>query len=173
MKDTNTPLLSVAELEALIQVWGGKPNQSFDKMFPIKFWFVMSVATGYCVWLLFSPDRVAMMMATEPAEIARLSRFLYFRGWFLLIMIISAIYFYSKDKYIAIYSSFCFMLGSMNLVFDLFNVYGANLSRPTPELTILLIIRVAALCTMYSIVRHSGRVPEVKDRFNVFLPFRR
>jgi hypothetical protein len=173
MKESNTPLLSVAELEALFQVWGGKPNQSFDKMFPIKFWFVMSVAMGYCVWLLFSPDRVAMMMATEPAEIARLSRFLYFRGWFLLIMIISTIYLYSKDKYIAIYSSFCFMLGSMNLVFDLFNVYGANLSRPTPELTILLIIRVAALCTMYSIVRHSGRVPEVSDRFNVFLPFRR
>ena len=173
MKDTNTPLLSVAELEALIQVWGGKSNLSVDRIFPIKFWFVVSVAAGYCVWLLFAPDKVAMMMATEPIEIARLSRFLYFRGWFLLVMIILTMYFFVKDKYIALYSSACFMLGSMNLVFDLFNVYGANLSRPTPELTILLIIRVAALGAMYSIVRHSGRVPEVKDRFNVSLPFRR
>lgn len=173
MKDTNTPLLSVAELEALIQAWSGKPNQSVDKLFPIKFWFVISVAAGYCVWLLFAPDKVALMMATEPVEIARLSRFLYFRGWFLLVMIILSLYVYSQDKFIAIYSSSCLMLSSLNLVFDLFNVYGANLSRPTPELTVLLIIRVAAVAMMYSIVRHSGRVPEVKDRFNVGLPFKR
>jgi hypothetical protein len=61
----------------------------------------------------------------------------------------------------------------MNFVFDLFNVYGGSLSRPTPELTILLIIRIAALVVMYSIVRHSGRVPEVKDRFNIGFTFRR
>lgn len=174
MKDTNPPLLTVAELEALLQVWGGgKSNLSVDKIFPVKFWFVLSVAIGYCVWLLFAPEKVATMLATEPAEIARLSRFLYFRGWFLLLMIITTFYLYYRNSYIAIFSSFCFMLAGMNFVFDLFNVYGGSLSRPTPELTILLIIRIAALIVMYSIVRHSGRVPEVKDRFNIGFTFRR
>jgi hypothetical protein len=173
MKDTNTPLLTVAELEALLQVWGGRTNQSVDKIFPVKFWFVLAVAMGYCGWLLFAPGTVATMLATEPAEILRLSRFLYFRGWFLLLMVIMTLYFFYKNKYIAIFSSFCFMLGCMNFVFDLFNIYGGNLSRPTPGLTILLIIRIAALGAMYSIVRHSGRVPEVKDRFNIGFTFRR
>ena len=54
MKDTNPPLLTVAELEALLQVWGGRANQSVDRIFPIKLWFVLSVAVGYCGWLLFA-----------------------------------------------------------------------------------------------------------------------
>lgn len=82
------PIVSAAELDALIQDWGSMPNQTVDRFFPLRFWFVTLITVFYCVYLLFWTDTVAQRMTSDPAEVVRMGRFLYFRGWFLLVVIV-------------------------------------------------------------------------------------
>ncbi len=74
------PLVSAAELEALIHGWGSKTQaKSVDKFFALRYWFVCLVAASYAIALLFSPGKVAQTLSVHPVEIARITNFLYFR----------------------------------------------------------------------------------------------
>lgn len=168
----NKQLVSAAELDALIQDWGSVPNQSVDKFFPIRFWFVFLIALGYAVWLLFAPEVVAKTLSIEPIEIARLSIFLYFRGWFLVMVLCLAFYVYLKNRYLGIAFSVILLLGSVNFVFDLFNIYAEKLAQPTSRLTLFMLLRITALWFVYLCIKNVSRIPQVKDRFNILLPFK-
>jgi hypothetical protein len=64
-------------------------------------------------------------------------------------------------------------MGSVNFVFDLFNVYAEILANPTPKTTIALIARLLALWFVFLCVGNAGRLPAMKDRLNIMLPFKR
>ena len=102
-----------------------------------------------------------------------MGRFLYFRGWFLLIVMSLGLYSYLRDWLPGIVFSAIFLMGCVNLVFDMFNVYAEVLANPTPRLTLMLIIRLIGLWFTYLTVKNSSRLPDVKDRFNIMLPFKR
>jgi len=127
----------------------------------------------YVIWILFNSNNLAARLATEPVEIVRISKFLYFRGWFLGVVLSVGIYAYWKNYYPAIILSCIFLVGSINFVFDLFNVYAEVLANPTPIVTIGLMTRFIALWFVYLSVTNSSRLPDVKDRFNIMLPFKR
>lgn len=167
------PIVSAAELDALIQGWGSMSNQSVDRFFPLRFWFVTLITVFYCVYLLFWTDAVAQRMTSDPAEVVRMGRFLYFRGWFLLVVIVLGLYAYLRNWYTAIVFSALFLLGCVNLVFDMFNVYAEVIARPTPRVTIMLMLRLTALWFIYLSVKNVSRMPDVKDRMNVLLIFKR
>jgi len=169
----NNQLLSAAELEALIQDWGSTPNQSIDKFFPIRTWYLIGTSLFYVIWILFNSHEVAARLAVEPVEILRISKFLYFRGWFLGVVVCIGLYAYWKNFYPALILSCIFLVGSINFIFDLFNVYAEVLADPTPIVTVGLITRFMALWFVYLSVTNSSRLPDVKDRFNILLPFRR
>ena len=173
MSDKEKPLVSAAELEALIQDWGTVPNQSVDRFFPVRFWFLLAIAASYAFWLLFAPDAVARSLSSEPVEIARLSKFLYFRAWFLIFMLSLGLYAYLKNRYLGIIFSVILLIGRVNFVFDLFNVYAERLAQPTPRLTLLMLLRIVALWFVYLSVKNVSRLPPLKDRFNILLPFKR
>ena len=86
--EPNKPLVTAAELEALIQDWGAVSPTVVDPFFPLRFWFLLGIATFYAGWLLFAPDFLAHTLSKDPSEITRLNNFLYFRGWFLTVMIV-------------------------------------------------------------------------------------
>ena len=80
------PLVSATELEALIHGWGTNTQaKNMDKFFALRYWFVCFVAGCYAIALLFFPGKVAQNLSIHPVEIARITNFLYFRGWFLVI----------------------------------------------------------------------------------------
>ena len=172
MKETK-PLVTASELEALIQDWGAVPHQPVDKFFPLRFWYLFVIASAYCVWLLFWTDAAVQRMTTDPTEMVRMSRFLYFRGWFLLTVLLIGTYSYFKNWYPAIVFSALFLLSCVNFIFDLFNVYAEVIAHPTPRTTLMLILRLLGLWFVYLTVKNSSRLPEVRDRMNLMLLFRK
>lgn len=171
--EPNKPLVTAAELEALIQDWGAQPHPSVDRFFPLRFWYLCGIALLYAGWLLFASDVLAQTLSKDPTEIARLSNFLYFRGWFLAVMVVLGVYAYYKNWYLGLIFSAMLLVGSVNFVFDLFNVYAERLSQPTPRLTLMMILRLTALWFMYLSVKNISRLPPGLDRFNLLLPFKR
>lgn len=169
----NKPLVSAAELDALIQGWGATPNQSVDKFFPLRFWYLSLLALAYCSWLLFWTDTAVQRMTTDPAEMVRMGRFLYFRGWFIALILIAGLYAYFYSWYPAIVFGALFLLACVNFVFDLFNVYANVIAHPTPRTTLMLIVRLTGLWFVYLNIKNSSRLPEIQDRMNLFLPFKR
>lgn len=174
MVDKQKPLVSAAELDALIMSWGENPTAPpIDKYFPLRFWFLAPLTLFYGFWLLFFTEQVAHLMTSDPSELIRMGRFLYFRGWFLTAVFIIGVYSYLKNWYMGIVFASLFLVGCVNLVFDLFNIYAEVLSNPTPRVTLMLIARIAGLWFTFLSLKNSSRIPELKDRFNPLLPFRK
>lgn len=173
MSDDQKPLVSAAELDALIQGWGAIPNQPIDKFFPLRFWFVVLIAGAYALRLLFFPEAVAARLSSEALEVARLGKFLYFRGWFLVLAMCLATYAYVKNWYLGIIFFCVLLIGGVNFIFDLFNIYAEQLSKPGPMLTLLLLMRLMILWMVYTSLKNVSRLPQGKDRVNIFLPFKR
>ncbi|WP_353485231.1 hypothetical protein [Haliscomenobacter sp.] len=162
-----------AELEALIQGWGASPEKSIDQFYPLRFWYIFFLALFYSIWLLFANDSAVQRMTTDATDSVRMGRFLYFRGWFILCIIVLGSYAYFKNWYPAIVMSALFLMACVNLVFDLFNVYAAALSQPTPQLTLMILARIIAITFLYLCVKNSSRLPNLGDRANLLLIFKR
>ena len=172
MSDRNAPLVSAAELEALIANLGADSDASTDTWTPLRFWYLGLLVAGYVVALLLAPHLLAQNLSTDPQEVIRLARFLYFRGWFLFVVFGMGAYSYLRGWYTAIVFSSFLLLGLVNLLFDLFTVYPEKLANPTPSFTVLMVLRLLAVWCVYLTVRNASRLPDVKDRANILLPFR-
>lgn len=173
MSDRNAPLVSAAELEALIANLGANSGATTDTWTPLRLWYLGLLVAGYVVALLLVPHLLAQNLSTDPQEVMRLERFLYFRGWFLLIVFGIGLYSYLRDWYTAIVFSAFLVLGLVNLLFDLFTVYPERLANPTPSFTVLMGLRLLAVWCVYLTVRNASRLPDVQDRANILLPFKR
>jgi hypothetical protein len=172
MKETK-PLVSTEELEALIQGWGAMPSQSVDKFFPARFFYAFLVIFVTALWLLFNSASVAQTLSTDTLNQARLQHFLYFRGWFLLGVLTLGAYSYFRNWYPAIIFSAFLLIGLTNLISDLFTVYPERLASPNPFFTTFLLVRITLLWVLYIAVKNASRLPDAKDRANLFLPFKR
>jgi hypothetical protein len=112
-------------------------------------------------------------MTSDPSEIIRMSQFLYFRGWFILIAIIVGLYSYINNWYLGITFLSMFLVGCVNFTFDLFNIYAEVLNNPSPRITAMFTLRIIGLWFIFLTFKNSSRIPELKDRFNPLLPFRK
>lgn len=171
--NSNNPLVSAAELEALIKNWGSIPGKSVDKFFPLRSWYLFVIALIYAVWLLFGAESAAQHMTSNAFDADRMVRFLYFRGWFIVVLMIFGCYSYVKNWYPSIVLSCIFLVASVNLVFDMFNVYAAVIAHPSPRITLMLFLRMIALWFLYLGVKNSSRLPDVSDRLNLMLLLKR
>jgi hypothetical protein len=161
--------ISAAELEALIQGWGSNSEKSVDRFFPLRFWYIISLALFYSMWLLFANESAVQRMTTDAGDAVRMGHFLYFRGWFILGIVALGFFAYLKNWYPAIVFSCLFLMACMNFVFDLFNVYAAAISQPTPQLTLMILARFVVIWFLYLSVKNSSRPPDLKDRLNLLL----
>lgn len=173
MTNSTKPRVTAEELEALIKDWGAGPVRTVDKFFPFRFWYLFILCILYAGWLLFGTDSAVQRMTVEPAEVVRMGRFLYFRGWFIVGILVFGCYCYIRNWYPAIVLSAIFVAASVNLVFDMFNVYAGALARPTPQFTVMLIARLTALWFLFLSAKNSSRLPDVRDRLNIMILFRR
>jgi hypothetical protein len=170
--EDHKPRAIVSELESLIQSWGAVPWQSVDRFFPIRFCCQLCLILGAGFWLIFDAHEIAQTLTKDPQNLPRLEKFLFFRGWFLLLVLAIGAYSYLKNWYPAtVYSAFL-LIGLTNLVFDLFTVYPERLASPNPFFTLFLLVRLTMLWSVFLAVKNASRLPQAKDRINIFLPFR-
>lgn len=54
----------------------------------------------------------------------------------------------------------------------LFTVYPERLASPNPFFTLFLLVRLTMLWSVFLAVKNASRLPQAKDRINIFLPFR-
>lgn len=168
------PLVSAAELEALIHGWGSSTQtKNVDKLFAFRYWFACFVAGFYAIALLFFPGKLAQNLSVHELEIARITNFLYFRGWFLVIALTFVTFCYIKNWYFGIVLCAVALVASINLVFDLFNVYAEKLTDPSPRLTFFLLIRLLCLSFVFISIKNISRMPVGEGRFSIFAPFKK
>lgn len=173
--DMNKPrenLVSAQELDALISNWGRDPTKGPDLWSAWRFWYMVLVSSTYVFVLIFNPHRVAEGLSTDPAEVIRLTRFLYFRGWFLMCAVSLGFYAYLRGWYTAMVFAALALMGSVNLLFDLFTVYPEKLANPTASFNLLMLVRLTALLFLFIGVKNASRLPTGKDRINLLLPFK-
>lgn len=173
MSENNKPLVSAAELEALITGWRQTDTPSVDRFFPMRFWFLATVVLIYAVALLLYPHVIAARLTSEPLLAHQMANFLYFRGWFLTGVLSIGFYAYFRNWYPGIVFGAFTLVGGINLVFDLFTVYPERLANPDLPFTLLMLIRLLALSMVYVCMRHAGCLPDAKDRWNVLLPWKK
>lgn len=166
-------LITVAELDALIANWGSDENADVDKFYTARLTFNVLVMLPFAIALLFYSTEIAQNLSSDPNYVDRVEHYLYFRGWFILLIIAIGAYSYLRSWYTAIYFSFCLVVASVNFVSDLFILFPEHLAHPTPYTTLSLIVRLILILVMYISVKNASRMPDAKDRLNPFLMFKR
>jgi hypothetical protein len=172
MKENNQ-LVTLQDLNDLIGALGKKAHHQIDNFYPLRFWYIVIIAFFYAFNLLLTPGEVASRLAIEPVEIARLTKYIYFRGWFIIIITAIAAYAYLRDRYFNIIIFCMFLIGSMNFIFDFFTVYYGQIGTPTNLLTAIIMLRLSVILVVFVSIKNLSRIPEKKDRLNLLLPFRK
>ena len=171
--DKNKPLVSAAELEALIEGWGNSNSKEVDKFFPLRTLFVALVAGSYAIAMLFFSADLAKNLSVHQLEIERITGYIYFRGWFLIFALSFALTCYYKNWYFGIVLCGLLLIGCVNLLSDFYNIYREKLSQPTPAFTFLLILRFICYSMVFINIKNLSRIPSAGDRWNIFLAFQK
>ena len=169
----NKPVVTLQELNDLIGDLGRRTHYQIDSFYPLRFWFLVAVAFIYAFNLLSTPVEIASRLAIEPVEITRLSKYIYFRGWFVTTVTVIATYAYLSDWYFNIVIFSMLLISSMNFIFDFFTVYYGQIGTPSDLLTAILMLRLFVLLLLFVNIKNLSRIPEKKDRMNLLLPFRK
>ena len=140
--------------------------------FPLRVWYLLIITALFATALLLSAPRLSVFLSQESAWVERLTRFLYFRGWFVVGATILGLWAYTTGWQLRRIFGLLTVIGAVNLVSDLFIVYPERLSQPTFGLAFQLVLRLLAIAALYACYRNAERVPERQDRFNLWLPFR-
>ncbi|OYU13647.1 MAG: hypothetical protein CFE38_01205 [Comamonadaceae bacterium PBBC1] len=169
----NKPFVTLQDLNDLIEGLGKRSDYQVDNFFPLRFWFLVTVAFIYAFNLLLTLGEIAARLAVEPVEVARLEKYIYFRGWFIIFVTVTATYAYLSDWYFNIIIFCMFLIGSMNFLFDFFTVYYGQIGTPTNLLTAIIMLRLTVMFVVFVSIKNLSRIPEKKDRMNLLLPFRK
>lgn len=161
------------ELDALASNSGRDTNNSIDKWAPWRFWFVFCVMGAFAIWLLTSPAQIAETLTFLPAEITKLSAYLYFRGWFLVSAITLGAYAYIKNWHTGLVLGGLTALSVVNTMFDMFTIFPDLLAKRSPFFTAIIVIRVSVMILVISLVVNRHRLPTGRDRLNLLLPFKK
>ena len=165
-------IITAKELDELIKDWGVSSPDRIDKFFPVRFWALTAIVAIFAYRLLFDTENTARFLSSDPLEVKRLMSFLYFRGWFILVMTGIYLYSYLKSRYYGITSFAVLLLVIVNFAFDLVSVYHDLLDKPPRQLTLLIMIRLIAMFCLYLNLTHYQNLPAPRDRLNMLLPFR-
>jgi hypothetical protein len=144
-----------------------------DPFFPLRFWFVGLIVIGYGVYLLFWTKEIASNSLPAGYDSRQLMDYLYFRGWFLLMVFFVYAMAYIKGKFIGLISFVLLCIGCLNFVLDLFSIFEYQLKNPTPRLVLLHLVRLTCLWMLFLNIKNLSRIPAGTQRFDVLLPFRR
>ena len=166
------PVVTASELDALL----AKPNPGgvkIDAYFPLRLWIVVVVSGLWFIRLTVFTNEAATELFTNPAVRDYMTPALYFRAWVLFAFIAAGIWSYVHSKYHAITFGLLLMASVFNLVFDLSIFYAERLTVQDPKTTMFILVRVILSYMLYVSMRNSYRMPKGRDKWNIFLPFKK
>jgi hypothetical protein len=166
---SRAPLVSAAELDALLRGRHGDRTRTVDVFLPLRLWILLIFVSIAAVRLLFFTEDVAALFAKNHDAAADLAPYLYFRGWYLVVVTLIGVWSYTRSWYTGLVFGGLLLSSSVNFLFDAFSVYSFILTHPTPGSTAMLLIRVLLVILGVQCFRASGRLPEPKDRWNPLL----
>lgn len=169
MKHTPESLISEAELQALMT---HQPRGRVDVYYPLRVWFLLFTCAIYAVALIFTSHHTAHVLATDHSLVDRLSLYLLFRGWFVVFATLFGLWAYARAWQVQTVFWGLFLVGTVNLISDLFIVYPERFSHPTAAFVVLFLMRLLALLALFYCAKNTQRIPDASQRFNLFLPLR-
>lgn len=169
----NRPLVSADELEALLSGTASGRASKVDVYFPLRMYFLVLVIGSWVVRLLFFTDEVSVQLTQSAEAAAKLVPYLYFRGWFLVLILCLGIYSYTHNWYPALVSGGLFLSATVNFLFDGFTVYAEALAHPSGKVTFFLLLRFLTMAVIFLQMRNAGRIPPKHERWNLLLAWKK
>lgn len=172
MSPPTHPLITPEEWQALQPECPPSARDDVDVWFPLRVWFLLIITSVFASALLLSAPRMSVFLAREPVLVEMLTRFLYFRGWFMVASTAIGVWAYINAWQLPRVFGLLTVISVVNLVSDFFIVYPERLMNPTVGFVVQLAVRFLAMAALYACYRNARQVPERQDRFNILLPFR-
>jgi hypothetical protein len=166
------PLVTAQELEALLS----KPmadTHAVDPYFPLRLAILTFFSAIWFLRLTLFTSEVANDLFSNPAIRDYMMPALYFRAWILFIFISVGVWSYKNGKYPAILFGLLFVASLFNLMFDVTIFYAEKLAEQDFRITLVIMGRLLITYILYISMRRAHRIPVGRDKWNVFLPFKK
>jgi hypothetical protein len=166
------PLVTAQELEALLS----KPvdnTQSVDPYFPLRLAILSLFSVIWFLRLTLFTNEVATDLFSNLDVRNYMMPALYFRAWILFVFMTLGVWSYKNGKYPAILFGLLFVATIFNLVFDVTVFYAEKLGQRDVRITFVIIGRLVISYILYISMRRAHRIPLGRDKWNVFLPFKK
>jgi hypothetical protein len=170
---TQRHLLTAEEIAALSDDWRRRFGGPWvDQYFPLRIWLLAASIGGYVLTVLWRHEAVALQIANGAGgDMGFAYLYLGFRVVGALALTSWYVYAYARNRYFALTALVAWLLGLIQLVFDLFFAYAPALANPTPELTLSILARVAMLWLLFLNIAHARGLPPPYQRFDAWLPW--
>jgi hypothetical protein len=169
----STPLVSADELEALLSGAGTERTSKVDVYFPLRMFFLSLIIGSWIIRLLFFTDGLAAQLTQSAETAAKLIPYLYFRGWFLVVILCVGLYSYNNNWYPALVGGGLLLSSTVNFLFDGFSVYAEALGNPSGKVTFFLLLRFFAMYLLFLQFRNAARIPLKHERWNLLLAWKK
>ena len=162
-------LISPAEMQALM---GQERRGMTDIYYPLRVWYLIGTCALYAVGLIFSSHHMAQLLASDHTLVDRLSVYLLFRGWFVVVATLFGVWAYARAWRAKPVFWGLWLISLANLSSDLFIVYPERLANPTWGFAFLFMLRLLAIMALFYCAKNVHRLPSAQERFNLLLPLR-
>lgn len=175
MPPPSHPIVSAAELEALISGWGRQGTDDVDRFYPLRMAFLFLAVTGFAMVLLLLPSEVARQVATPGSGLSleRATRFFYVRGWVQLLTVLLGLYAYFRAWYPGLVFGALGLTAGVLLVVDLLIIYPPFADGPSVVFTGVIALRLLAVACLFLNMLNGLRLPQGRQRLDLLLFLRR
>jgi hypothetical protein len=166
------PLVTAQELEALLS----KPvadTHAVDPYFPFRLAILTFFSAIWFLRLTLFTSEVANDLFSNPDIRDYMMPALYFRAWILFVFMSVGVWSYKNGKYPAILFGLLFVASVFNLMFDVTIFYAEKLAEKDFRITLVILGRLLIAYVLYISMRRAHRIPLGRDKWNLFLPFKK
>lgn len=164
----SSPLVSAAELEALIARWGDTGMRSVDRFFPLRMWLLVLIVLGHAIVMMAAPHSLAEMIVTD-GNVQQMTRFIYIRGWGQAVAVLVGLYAYLRNWYPGLVFGAFGLVTVAFLPVDLVMIYPRFLADPSPLFTLHFASRIIGIACLTLNMLNCLRLPTGLQRLNPLL----
>lgn len=166
------PLVTASELEALLS----KPANgtiTVDPYFPLRLAILTFFSVVWFLRLTMFTNDVATDLFSNLDVRNYMTPALYFRAWILFVVMSVGVWSYKNSMYPAILFGLLFSVSIFNLMFDVTTFYAEKLAQRDVRITFIILGRLLVSYILFISMRRAHRIPLGRDKWNVFLPFKK
>jgi hypothetical protein len=166
------PLVTANELEALLSK-PAEDSANVDPYFPLRLAILTFLSVVWFLRLTLYTNDVANDLFSNVDVRNFMMSALYFRAWILFVFMSIGVWSYKNGKYPAISFGLLFVASLFNLMFDVTIFYEEKIAQRDVRITFIIIGRLFISYILYISMRRAHRIPIGRDKWNIFLPFKK